>query len=310
MLNKSTSLCNTDSKNKASKSNTPYSRFLYAISNKETLEYYQRKFRFFLNYLEIDGDDISERANNLYKKIKQEDNDSDWFRDVLMDYIAYQKSRVSGKEITAGTLRNYYKPIKLFCDMNDILVNWKLVNRGMPSSKRAGQDRTPTILEIHSMLEFGDVRIKPIVLLMVSSGIRVGAWEYLKWKHVIPLYNQDKVLLASKLIVYAGEPEEYFTFMTPEAYKALEDWMNFRKSYGERITDESWLMRNMWRTTDMEYGAKTGMAHEPIHLQAGGVRSLIHRVMFKHNIRPLLQKDQKRHEFKALHGFRKFYDCM
>jgi len=59
----------------------------------------------------------------------------------------------------------------------------------MPSPKRAGQDRTPTIDEIHSIMEFSDVRIKPIVLLMVSSGIRVGAWGYLKRKHVTPLYN-------------------------------------------------------------------------------------------------------------------------
>jgi hypothetical protein len=121
-LNKSTPTCDTESKNKT-KSNTPYSRFLYAISNKQTLDYYQRKFCFFLSYLKIDGDDISEQANNLYIKIKQEGKDSAWFRDILIDYIAYQKSRVSGKEITAGTLRNYYKPIKLFCNMNDILVN-------------------------------------------------------------------------------------------------------------------------------------------------------------------------------------------
>ena len=45
----------------------------------------------------------------------------------------------------------------------------------------------------------------------------------------------------------------------------------------------------------------------PIKLQVGGVRSLINRALFKQNIRPLLQKNQKRHEFKALHGFRKFY---
>jgi hypothetical protein len=120
-----------------------------------------------LDYLEVDGDNISAQADNLYNKINQEGKDSQWFRDILIDYIDYQKSRVSGKEITAGTLRNYYKPTKLFCDMNDILVNWKLVNRGMPSPKRAGQDRTPTLDEIHSLLEYGDVRIKPIVLVMV-----------------------------------------------------------------------------------------------------------------------------------------------
>ncbi len=82
---------------------------------------------------------------------------------------------VAEKEITAGTLRNYYKPIKLFCDMNDILVNWKIVKRGIPSPKRAAQDRAPTIDEIQSIMEFTDVRIKPIVLIMVSSGIRLGA---------------------------------------------------------------------------------------------------------------------------------------
>ena len=80
--------------------------------------------------MEMDGDNISTQADNLYNKIKQEGKDSEWFRDTLIDYIDYQKSRVSGKEITAGTLRNYYKPIKLFCDMNDILVNWKTCNQG------------------------------------------------------------------------------------------------------------------------------------------------------------------------------------
>ncbi len=177
--------------------------------------------------MEIDGADISEQANNLYKKIKLEATDSGWFQDTLINYITYQKSRVTGKQITAGTLRNYYKPIKLFCDMNDILVNWKIVTRGLPSPKRAGQDRTPTVDEIHLILEFGDVRIKSIVLLMVSSGIRVGAWNYLKWKHVTPLYAPNNVLLAGKLIVYAGEPEEYFTFITHETYIALKKMDGF-----------------------------------------------------------------------------------
>jgi hypothetical protein len=28
------------------------------------------------------------------------------------------------------------------------------------------------------------------------------------------------------MIVYAGEDEEYFTFISPEALKALQEWMN------------------------------------------------------------------------------------
>ena len=43
-----------------------------------------------------------------------------------------------------------------------------------------------------------------------------------------------------------GEPEEYFTFMTPEAYNAVNEWMNYRASFGEEIIGDSWVMRDTW----------------------------------------------------------------
>ena len=42
-------------------------------------------------------------------------------------------------------------------------------------------------------------------------------------------------IVAAETIVYAGEPESYFQFITPEAYSALKGWMDFRASYGETI---------------------------------------------------------------------------
>jgi len=91
-LNKFVPTCCTDNKNKIIKINTNYGIFLYAIFNIETLDYYQRKLPFILSYLEIEGNDISGQEYNLYKKIKQEGNDSVWFRDGLMDYVSYPKS--------------------------------------------------------------------------------------------------------------------------------------------------------------------------------------------------------------------------
>ena len=66
------------------------------------------------------------------------------------------------------------------------------------------------------------IRLKPIVLTMISSGIRVGAWDWLKWKHIIPIERQGSIM-AAKIIVYSGEPEQYFSFITPETYKALKN---------------------------------------------------------------------------------------
>jgi hypothetical protein len=40
---------------------------------------------------------------------------------------------------------------------------------------------------------------------MISSGIRVGAWDYLRWKHIIPIKNdEDGSIIAAKIIVYDG----------------------------------------------------------------------------------------------------------
>ena len=99
----------------------------------------------------------------------------------------------------------------------------------------------------------------------------------------------------------------YYSFITTEAYDALKEWMEFRSSYGEKITGDSWVMRDLWKTTNITYGAKLGYARTPLKLKSSGIRSLIAKALFQQNVRPVLQKGQKRHEFKTAHGFRKFF---
>jgi hypothetical protein len=116
--------------------------------------------------------------------------------------------------------------------------------KGLPKAGQAANDRAPKMEEIQKLIEYPDRRIKPIVYTTVSSGIRKGALDYLKWKHVIPIVNQeDKTVVADILKVYDGDVEECYSFITPEAYKALKDWMEFRASYGENINGESRSMR-------------------------------------------------------------------
>jgi hypothetical protein len=50
---------------------------------------------------------------------------------------------------------------------------------------------------------------------MASSGIRIGAWDYLKWRDVKPIENEGGQIVAARLTVYEGEPELWIYEMMP-----------------------------------------------------------------------------------------------
>jgi hypothetical protein len=240
-----------------------------------------------------------------------------WAQEKIIDFIDFHKKRVQRKEIAAGTLTNFFIAIKLFCEINDITtINWKRLSRALPRVKSySSNDRAPTLEEIRKLVEYPDRRIKPIVYAMASGGFRLGAWDYLRWKHVTPIMitNEEKngEVLAAKVLIYAGEPEEYYTFITPEAYHALKDWMDFRALHGEKITGESWVMRNTWRTADIKRWQRSGncgLATYPKKLQSIAIKKILSRALFEQGIRDApLPEGVKRYEWKGAHGYRKFY---
>jgi integrase len=225
-----------------------------------------------------------------------------------MQYVEFQNERAEKGEIAESTINNYYKSVKLFCEMNDIILNWKKIAKGKPQHRDYANDRAPTIEEIKKLLDFPDRRIKVIVLFMLSSGIRVGAFDYLKWKHVIPIKNdENNTVIAAKIIVYAGTREEYFSFITPEAFTALQEYIEFRSSCGEKISGESWLIRDIWKSTNVKFQNRGGLATVPRKLRSSGIRSIISRAEWEQGLREPLVEGKKRHEFQAVHSFRKYF---
>ncbi len=285
---------------------TPYLMFKYAIKTELTRKYYERRLKKFFDFIEFETTEISieVRCNKFGERSK---NNANWTLTQIIRFLQYQKERVDNKDITAGTLKNFVKSLKVYCEMSDISIPWKKITRGLPNARQSANDRAPTIDEIRKLLEYPDRRIKPIVYTMISSGIRLGAWDYLKWKHIVPIKDDNGEVLAAKIIVYAGENDEYYSFISPEAYSSLLDWIKFREEYGEKITRESWLMRDIWQTTNVNYGAKWGLATCPKKLNSYAIKRILERGLWSQGLRKLLEKGEKRHEFKAAHGFRKFY---
>jgi hypothetical protein len=193
-----------------------YQNFVYALKSKDVKRQYPVMLLRFLNFIDLSGETVEEKCISLYEFARQLGNRKA-LESELMRYVRFQEDRIKKKEINSGTLRNYVKAIKLFFTMNDILVNWDKIKMGMSTINQTSNDRIPEISEINRLMDYNDIRIKPIVLTMISSGIRVGAWEWLKWKNIIPIERQG-LIIAAKITVYADEPEQYFSFITSEAY--------------------------------------------------------------------------------------------
>ncbi|MER5191079.1 MAG: hypothetical protein ABJB76_05170 [Candidatus Nitrosocosmicus sp.] len=280
----------------------PFLLFTSAIRSNQTKEKYQRRLDIFFDFIVLPKANLNERCMIFIKNSKE---NSAYPLNSVFRFIMHQKERLRKKEIVVSTIHNYLKPIKLLCEMNDIHVKWKKITVGLPKERRYAEDRAPTIEEIQKLIEYPDRRIKAIILTMVSSGIRLGAWEDLKWKHIKSIEG-DKKIVAAKITVYAGSDEEYYSFITPEAFFAIKEWIDFRQSSGEKITDESWLMRNLWDVTTPSGGPR-GLITIPKMLKHTGVKSLVERALRAQGIRTKLEEGKKRYPFPTDHGFRKFF---
>jgi integrase len=277
----------------------PYSLFIFAINSPSTREKCVPRLNKFFNYINLTGT-MQGKCSTFSKNAKDQPS---WALGCVIKYLQMNKDRVERKEITAATALNSVKTIKLFCEMNEILLPWKRITRGLPKARRYADDRAPTLEEIQKIVEYPDRRIKAIVSTMVSSGIRLGAWNYLKWKHITPIRREGKIV-AAKIIVYQGDPEQYFSFVTPEAFLELEKWILYRKERGEKITEESWILRNIW---DRNKGSKRkpGIITQPRKLQSQGVKRIMETALWTQGLRHKLENGTRRHEFQADHGLRK-----
>jgi integrase len=281
----------------------PMKVFMYALKAPESRRQYPNRFKVFLDFLGIPGE-LDTQAKKFLSEARAIPT---WAQDSLIRFIMFQIERAKSGEIAESTISNYYKATKLFCEMNELSVNWRKIARGIPKGRRAANDRIPTLEEIHKLLEYPDRRIKPIVAIMIASGIRIGAWDTLQWKHITPFRNDNGEVIAAKLLVYPGDQEEYYSFITPEAYHTIKEWMDFRQEYGEKISGDSWVMRDIWQTTNVTYGAKWGLATAPKKLHSSAIKRLIERALWEQGIRQPLDKGKRRHEWKAAHGFRKLF---
>jgi predicted transcriptional regulator len=142
---------------------------------------------------------------------------------------------------------------------------------------------------------------------MISSGIRVGPWNYIKWGDITPITRNDTIIAAKIRVLNTKTNKYYISFITNEAFLAIKEWMDFRQSFGEKISNDSWIMRNLWQIKSQRYGNYLGLAKHPKKFSVDGIRMLINDAWKIQGVR-YNTKNGNRFAFKSLHGFRKYFE--
>lgn len=211
----------------------------------------------------------------------------------IIEYVLHLRKQ---NTLTGRSINTRLSAIQKFYETNDVELKWKKIKSYIGSRKKKMKDRAYTREEITKMLEKADQRERIVVLLMSSSGMRVGAIPFLKVRN---LERIDKYSLY-KITVYENEDEEYITFCTPECAKAIDSYLEFRQRHGERIKDDAPLIREEFDINDEIHAAR------PRHLSYFLFRLMVQKLRKKSGVIEKLPKRTQRQVMES-HGFRKFF---
>ena len=154
--------------------------------------------------------------------------------------IIYEMKEKQG--LAYSTIHSTLASIVHFFEINDVSINKRKLNKFKGENIAKFEYRSYTHEEINTILSWIDERGKASVLLMASTGMRVGALPQIKLKH-LRRWNvgnansgSDSGQYVYQITVYANSPKhKYQTFCTPEAAKIIDEYLEFRKRHGDNI---------------------------------------------------------------------------
>ena len=226
---------------------------------------------------------------------------------ILEDFVLFIQAKITSGQITAASAHSMIPPVKLFCEMNDIILNWRKINKLLPHGNGNATDEAYTREQIKKMLDHTDLRAKIPILFMASSGMRLGGFAGLRDGDIRPIFDETtgKKLVAAHIVVYKGTDDEYDTFISPEAFSAYQEYRNLRIKFGEIITKKSPILL---RRFDINPDGKTATLDNTKPIALATVAGIIRTVAYKAGIREVSENYNDRYNIKIAHGFRKFFN--
>ena len=215
-------------------------------------------------------------------------------QETVEDYVISLKNKISPNSFTT-----MLSPVFLFYDLNDVILNKVKIKKMFPAKIKTQGFNAYTRDDIKRMLEnTTKKRGKAMVLLFASTGCRVGGLIELTMKDISDAPNDT----CKCLRFYTGSPEEYYSFLTPEATKYLYEYFKERIDNGEKLTDDTPIISSYERY-NVKYNDQFPITSKPMT-----------RLAVSHALEHMLKKQQRsrdvggRFSIPTTHGFRKYFN--
>ena len=190
-----------------------------------------------------------------------------------------------------NSIPSKFQGIKHFCIMNEINLNWNKIYKLFPQKQKTQTLRAYTTNEIHHMLNAEkNIRNKALIHFLASTGARIGVFDHvLSMKHMKKMSNS-----CSAILLYSGDVDEYYSFLTPQATEILTAYHDLRRQKGEKFCDGTPI-----------FGIDGTIQKQ---LQWNSVRSIIYRSVQKSKVNR--HKQDIRYDVQINHGFRKRFNTI
>lgn len=166
--------------------------------------------------------------------------------DHVTEFITSMKKE--GKSFRA--IYNYVSAISKYYRMNRVSLDTKHIREYLPEFKKSKRDRSYEHEEIRKLLDIADERMRTVILILASTGMRIGAIPGLRLRNIEKVEIDADVTSIYKITVYEGFKEEYITFTSPECTIAIDSYLKMRERYGEKLNSNSFLIREQFDIRD------------------------------------------------------------
>lgn len=306
--------------------NKLYRNFIYSIKTSTTRDSYLLNLKYYMKFLNVKT--LKELVDKPQKIIESD----------IKDYLLYLRTK---KKIAHVTTKTYLAPIRKFYYVNsDYNFKWDLIlsylgnddtdydcvddDDGYDDNNKNNNDlnimeeeendqqnddnkgRPYTRDEIKKIFNSAqDIRLKIIISLLCSTGLRGGVLPNLKLRDLekIEKYNIYKITAYRK-----SKKFKYYTFCSPECATLIDSYLEYRKNQGEILKNNSPLIREQFNTMDKL------KVNNPRHLTGITFRFMINDVLSKYTtVRKKLDFDYEnrrmigRNNTMLTHSMRKFY---